>query len=304
MMREAEIGVLADGVAGPAAGHVHRRAADQAHGAVHDDGVELVALDHADVEEPGIFAVHDVVHQRAVAVAMLLRRLHQADAGIGENRHQVLQPVRLHHIVGVDDADDLGIGRGALHRDAQRAGLETLHLLGVDELEALAERAAVILDRLPEFRIGRVVDDHDAFEIRIVQPRHRIERLLQHLHRLEIGGDVDRDFREGDAVADGRRRQRLRLGDQPARVAAEGDGGDFLDPRHRDQHQRDQQDQAQRQREGRAEHEVMAGPVGEHGGSPGADAVGRRRQQQAPASPSAEPAAGSAATSGCRPAGR
>ena len=179
--REAEVGVLADGVAGPAAGHVHRRAADQAHRAVDDDGVGLVALDHADVEEPGIFAVHDVVHQRAVAVAMVLRRLHQADAGIGEHRHQVLQPVRLHDIVGVDDADDLGIGGGALHGDAQRAGLEALDLLGVDELEAFAERAAVILDRLPECRIGRVVDDHDAFEIRIVEPRHRIERLLQHL---------------------------------------------------------------------------------------------------------------------------
>ena len=116
---KAQIGVLADGVAGPAAGHVHRRAPDQAHGAVHDDGVGLVALDHADIEEPGIFAVHDVVHQRTVAVAMVLRRLHEADAGIGEHRHQILQPVRLHDIVGIDDADDLGIDGGALHRDAQ-----------------------------------------------------------------------------------------------------------------------------------------------------------------------------------------
>jgi len=52
-----EVGILADGVAGPAAGHCHRRAPDQAHGAVNDDGVLFVALDHADVEEPGIFAV-------------------------------------------------------------------------------------------------------------------------------------------------------------------------------------------------------------------------------------------------------
>ena len=63
-------------------------------------------------------------------------------------------------------------------------------------------------------------------------------------------------------------------------VSAEGDGGDLLDPRHRDQHQRNQQDQPQRQREGRAEHEVVAVPIGEHGGGPGADAVGRRRQHQ------------------------
>src|SRR6266404_5859413 len=183
--REAQIGVLADGVAGPAAGHVHRRAADQAHGAVDDDGVGLVALDHADIEEAGIFAVHDVVHQRAVAVAMILRRLHEADARIGESGYEVLQPVRLHHIVGVDHADDLGIGRGALHGDAQSTGLEALHLLGVDELEALTEGAAMILDRLPEFRIGRVVDDHHAFEIRIVEPPDMLKQTLDAVARLD-----------------------------------------------------------------------------------------------------------------------
>ena len=173
-----EIGILANGVAGPAAGHVHRRAADQAHRAVHDDGVLLVALNHADIEEARIFAVHDVVHQRTVAVAMILRRLHEANARIGEHRHQILQPVRLDDIVRIDDADDLGIRGRALHGDAQGARLEALNLLGIDELEAFAERAAVILDRLPERRIGRVVDDHDAFEIRIVEPGNRIERCL------------------------------------------------------------------------------------------------------------------------------
>jgi hypothetical protein len=125
---------------------------------------------------------------------MILRRLHQADAGIGENRNQILQPFRLHDIVGIDDADDLGIGCGAVHGDAQRAGLEAFDLLGIDELETFAERAAVILDRLPEFGIGGVVDDHDAFEVRIIQPRYRIERLLEHLRRLEIGRHVDRHF--------------------------------------------------------------------------------------------------------------
>ena len=99
-----------DGVARPAAGGVERGAADQAHGAVHDDGVGLVALDHADVEEAGIFAVHGVVHDAALAVAMVLRRLDHADLRIGEGRHQVLEPVGLHHVVGVDDADDLGVG--------------------------------------------------------------------------------------------------------------------------------------------------------------------------------------------------
>ena len=62
---EAEIGVFADRVARPAAGGVERGAADQAHRAVHDDGVDLVALDHADIEEAGIFAVHGVMHDAA-----------------------------------------------------------------------------------------------------------------------------------------------------------------------------------------------------------------------------------------------
>ena len=57
---------------------IERGAADQAHGAVDDDGVGLVALDHADVEEAGIFAVHGMVHHAALAVAMILRRLDHA----------------------------------------------------------------------------------------------------------------------------------------------------------------------------------------------------------------------------------
>jgi hypothetical protein len=43
---------------------------------VHDDGVGLVPLHHADIEEAGIFAVHGVVHDTAFAVAMILGRLH------------------------------------------------------------------------------------------------------------------------------------------------------------------------------------------------------------------------------------
>src|SRR5258708_12579931 len=101
---------------------------------------------------------------------MLLGSLHEADAGIGEHRHQVLQPVRLHDIVGVDHADDLGIGRGAVHRNAQRAGLEALHLLGVDELEALAKRATVVLNWLPELPLLRAFPYDYASALRISIP--------------------------------------------------------------------------------------------------------------------------------------
>ena len=91
---------------------------------------------------------------------------------------------------------------------------------------------------------------------------------------------MDRDFRESEVLAHRGRRHRRGLLDQPVRTAAEGDGCDLLNPRHRDQDERGKQRQAQRQREGRAEHEIMPVPVGEHGRHPGADAIGGCRQQQ------------------------
>ena len=144
-------------------------AAHQAHGAVRDDGVVLVPLHHADVEEAGIFAVHRDMHGAAVGIAVVLRRLHQADVRIGEQRREILQPVGMHHIVGVEHADDLGVGGGVGERKPQRAGLEALELVLADELEALAERLAVLLDRPPERGVGRVVDDEHALEVRIVR---------------------------------------------------------------------------------------------------------------------------------------
>ncbi len=190
-----EIGVLADGVARPSAHLIQRGTPNKAHGAVHDDGVDLVTLNHADVEEAGILTIHGVMHHAAVAVAVILRRLHQPDLGIGEQRRQILQPVRLHDIIGVDDADYLGVRGGVGEGEAQRAGLEARQAVRIDELEAFAEREAVLLDRLPEGRVGRVVDHDHAFEVRVDQARDRIERCLQHLRRLEICGNVDRDFR-------------------------------------------------------------------------------------------------------------
>ena len=62
---------------------------------MHDNGVDLVALDHADIEEPGILGVHDVMHDGAGAIAMILRRLHQTHLRIGKLRNQIFQPVRL-----------------------------------------------------------------------------------------------------------------------------------------------------------------------------------------------------------------
>ena len=113
-----------------------RAAADKAHRAVRDDGVDLVPLHHADIEEAGIFAVHHRVHDAAVAVAVILRRLHEADGRRGKGRHEIFQPIGMDHIVGVEHADDLCFRRGMLERESERAGLETRELILAHELEA------------------------------------------------------------------------------------------------------------------------------------------------------------------------
>ena len=168
---------------------------------------------------------------------------------------------------------DFGVGRGVHHGEPQGAGLEACEVVGAHELEALAERAAMLLDRQPHRRVRRVVDHQHAFEIRVVEPGDRVERLLEHLRRLVVRRDVDRNLRRGGV---GHQRRRL---DQPPRLAAEGDGRDFLDARQRDDDQRDQQQGAEPEREGGARHEIMSVPIGEHGGEPGADHIGGGSQR-------------------------
>ena len=85
---------------------------------------------------------------------------------------------------------------------------------------------------------------------------------------------------KAEVLAHGRRRHHRGLLDQPMRPAAEGHRRDLLDPRHRDENERHKEDQAERQRKGRTEEEIVPVPEGEHGRRPGADAIGGRRQQQ------------------------
>ena len=101
-----------------------------------DDGVRLVPLHHADIEEAGIFAVHHRVHDASAAVAMVLRSLHETDAREAKAGTRSLSQSGLDDIVGVEHADDLGLGRGVLKRKPERAGLETIEPLGAKEFEA------------------------------------------------------------------------------------------------------------------------------------------------------------------------
>ena len=80
------------------------------------------------------------------------------------------------------------------------------------------------------------------------------------------------DLREARLVTGGRCR------DQSPWLAAEGDGRQFLDTRHGDDDQRDQQQRAERQRDAGADDKIVSVPVGENRGRPGADHIGGGRQ--------------------------
>src|SRR5262249_40388076 len=103
-----EIGVLADGVARPPPGRLECGATNEAHCDVNEYCLRLVALEHAETKETGVFPVPGGVGRTAPAVAVNLRRLPQPDFGVSKRGHQVDEPIRSYRIVGVDDADDFG----------------------------------------------------------------------------------------------------------------------------------------------------------------------------------------------------
>ena len=160
--------------------------------------------------------------------------------------------------------------------------------------------AAMLLDRPPERGIGRVVDDEHAFEIRIVEPRDRIERELEHLRRLHVGRNVDRHFRRvagrsgasgGEAIRRRGLRPKATAAISSMRASAISISGIS-------------RISAEREGEGRAGHEVVAVPVGEHDREPGADRMRGGGEQRRPGRRSRRRAPGSAATAARRSARR
>jgi diguanylate cyclase (GGDEF)-like protein len=202
--RQPKIAVLANRVTRPAPGSFYCRATDQAHCAVDDDGVDLVALNHANIEETSIFGVHGGVDETAIAVAMILRGLNKSDLGIGENGNQIPEPLWIDHIVGIDDADDLCVRSGLRNREPKCGGLESLEVLDVKELEARTKFAAAHRDRLPKYRIRGVVEHF--FFGRDMTERKSAEELLRRLahfdqltglpNRLSLHKDIDTILKE------------------------------------------------------------------------------------------------------------
>src|SRR5207244_4386070 len=81
---QAELRILGDAPLGPAATTHQLRAPHHGHGAVLDDGVALVARDHADVEEAAVLGVAHGLEGAHDLVAVVLRSLHDRAAPVTE----------------------------------------------------------------------------------------------------------------------------------------------------------------------------------------------------------------------------
>ena len=159
-------------------------------------------------------------------------------------------------------------GRGVLKREPERSSLEALELILAHELEARAEQLAMLLDRPPIARLRRIVDHHDAFEIRPIELGDAVQRLAQHLRRLAIGRDVDRH--EGAPV-----RHDMAWRQQALRTGAENDLGKLVEALLHDGDERHEENGADDHGDERAEDEIVRRPIVEDARAPGADGVCR-----------------------------
>ena len=117
-----QLGVLGDAPLVPAAELLQGDPPDQSHRAGEDRAVALVARGLGDGEEVLVGVVEPPVVAGVLPVAVVLRRLDEADPRLGEQRHAAAQEPRLELVVGVDDADDLGpLGGELAQRVVQRA---------------------------------------------------------------------------------------------------------------------------------------------------------------------------------------
>ena len=227
-------------------------------------------------KKPAYSQLQHFLETVAGPIAMVLRALDVGNLGIVKIRHDPLQPVGSHHIVAVDDADHLGVGCGLAQHVVQRAGLEALHDVEMEELEALSELGAVILHRPPHRWILGVVVDDDDFEVGIVHGGQRFDGLDDHCRRLVADRDVDRDL--GPAPVG--RLARDHLGGR------QGLAGPSTAPDRFDQLKRLRQRHREAQHQEEGEHapaDHLAGhhvSPGGHGGTVG-DGTGRQRDETA-----------------------
>ena len=169
--------------------------ADQRHGAMLNDGVAFVPLNHADMEESGIFPIAHALERVFILVAIILRRLHERDFGFREIRNGRAQPIGADDIIAVDNADDFGIRRGLRQREIQSARLKSGPVRQMEKTETRTKPGAMFFKGFPYRFVLRVVVDDDNLEIRVIQLRQRIERFDHHMRRFVVARHMDGNFR-------------------------------------------------------------------------------------------------------------
>ena len=192
---QAELGVLADAVLGPAqppqVGGAHQR-----HRAVLHDGVALVAMVHADAEEALGLPVHHAVEGPWRFQPVRLRGLDHAHRRVLEMGPNLQEPARVDHVVGVHHRHPARLGVGHGQRLVQRTGLETGQSLPLREAQPrVASLRHPGSQRLARLRVGGVVVDDDHLEGRPLERQQRVHRLRHHRRRLVGTGQVDADER-------------------------------------------------------------------------------------------------------------
>ncbi len=193
---QSEFRILRNGIGVPAADLLERAPPDEQHRPVRDGGVHFVPLHHSDIEKSGVFGVHHRLEQAVFTIAVILRRLDECQLRVGEKRNEVLQPRSVHDVVRIEQCDYFRGRVDLRHRLVERTRLEAGDRRKVDEFEPRPEAGAMCLDGPPEGFIRRVVDDHQHFEARIIEPGRGIQGLDQHRGVLAIRRNLNRDHGE------------------------------------------------------------------------------------------------------------
>src|SRR6185437_6898610 len=156
---QAELGVFGNAPLRPTR-RLQLRTAHHSHRAMLDDGVTLVARDHADVEEPAILGIAHCLERTHVFVAVVLRCLDDGDTWILKARYEIAQPPGIHDVVAVDHGNNPRIGSGVPQSEIQSASLEAGKRRDMKEAEALAQAGTMGLHRAPDPLVRGVVIDH------------------------------------------------------------------------------------------------------------------------------------------------
>ena len=165
------------------------------HGAVLNNGIAFISVDHADMEKALVLGLAHRLESIVTTITVVLRSLNNRCIFIIKERHQVCQPLGGDLIIAVDNGDHFRLWSGFSQSKIERACFKPFQWRNVKEAETLTQQGAMLFNGLPHGRISGIVVDYQDFEIGVVDLRQSIEGLFQHLRRLIVSRHMNRDER-------------------------------------------------------------------------------------------------------------